>query len=49
MDVSVLLDKKKFRGYKNKDGALIGFNLLQKEELGNLEHTRGRGISKVTV
>lgn len=46
LDVSILLDKKKFRAYENKDGALKGFRQLQEDGLGVLEPRRGRG-SKV--
>ena len=38
LDMSTLLDKKKFRGYKNREGALAGFNVLQIDGLGTLEN-----------
>ena len=48
MDMSTLLDKKKFQGYKNREGALAGFN-LQKDGLGTLENTSKRGVQKVKL
>ena len=48
LDLSTLLDKKKFRAFDNKDGALRGFNALQDDGLGCLEQVkRGKGYSKV--
>ena len=45
MDVSVLLDKKKFRAFNNKEGAVRGFT---KNGLGTLEDKPGgRGSNKV--
>ena len=47
LDMSTLLDKKKFRGYKNREGALAGFSVLQKDSLGTLENASKRGVQKV--
>ena len=47
LNLSVLLDKKKFRTYGHKPGALRGFNVLKEDELGTLEHCGGRGANKV--
>ena len=48
LDVSVLLDKKKFRAYHNKEGALVGFKQLERDGLGKLEPRQGGGCgSKV--
>ena len=47
LNVSVLLDKKKFRSYGHKEGALKGFRLLQVDDLGTLDEFSGRGNSKV--
>ena len=47
LNVSTLLDKKKFRSYGHKVGALAGFQLLQDDDLGRLEHCGGRGANKV--
>ena len=49
MDLSTLLDKKKFRAYDNKEGALRGFHALEEDGLGCLEVKRGRGTSKVII
>ena len=49
LDLSTLLDKKKFRAYDNKEGALRGFHSLQADGLGCLEVKRGRGNSKVNI
>ena len=46
LDLSTLLDKKKFRAYDNKEGALRGFRALEEDGLGSLEK-RGRGTNKV--
>ena len=45
-NMSTLLDKK-FRSYKNREGALAGFSVLQKDGLGNLENTGKRGVQTV--
>ena len=47
LNVSILLDKKKFRSYGHKVGALRGFQLLQDDDLGRLEPCGGRGANKV--
>ena len=47
LNVSTLLDKKKFRSYGHKVGALAGFQLLQDDDLGRLEHCGGHGANKV--
>lgn len=47
LNLSVLLDKKKFRTYGHKTGALRGFTILKEDELGNLECCGGRGVNKV--
>lgn len=47
LDVSVLLDKKKFRSFDNKDGALRGFKKFEEDDLGTLEPRRGTGANKV--
>jgi hypothetical protein len=49
LNLSVLLDKKKFRTYGHRPGALRGFNVLKEDELGTLEHCGGRGANKVTI
>ena len=36
LNLSVLLDKKKFRTYGHKSGALCGFKLLKENDLGSL-------------
>ena len=41
MNLSVLLAKSKFRVYDNKAGALLGFETLQKDQLGDLEQCSG--------
>ena len=46
LNVSTLLDKK-FRSYGHKVGALAGFQLLQGDDLGRLEHCGGCGANKV--
>ena len=43
LDVSVLLDNKKFRAFHNKEGALMGFKQLERDGLGKLEPRRGGG------
>ena len=48
LDTSTLLDKK-FRGYKNREGALAGFNVLRKDGLGTLENASKRGVQKVNT
>ena len=47
LNLSVLLDKKKFRTYGHKSGALRGFKLLKENDLGSLECCGGRGVNKV--
>ena len=47
LNVSTLLDKKKFRSYGHEVGALAGFQLLQNDDLGKLEHCGGHGAKKV--
>ena len=47
LSVSTLLDKKKFRTYGHKIGAVSGFRLLQDDGLGTLEPCGGRGQNKV--
>lgn len=47
LNVSILLDKKKFRSYGHNVGALKGFQLLQDDDLGRLEPCGGRGANKV--
>ena len=47
LNLSVLLDKKKFRAYGHKIGALKGFGFLQEDDLGTLEPCGGRGANKV--
>ena len=47
LDVSILLEKKRFRSHDNKPGALRGFKLLEEDSLGQLEIKRGHGSSKV--
>ena len=42
-----LINKKKFRAYDNKEGALRGLHALEEDGLGYLEVKRGRGTSKV--
>ncbi len=49
INLSALLDKKKFRAYDNKAGALLGFETLQKDKLGELEQCGGRGSNKVLI
>ena len=49
LDISTLLDKKKFRSFDNKGGALRGFKELEKNGLGSLEIKRGRGSNKVKM
>ena len=44
--VAVLLDKKKFRIYGHKPGALRGFNVLKEDKLGTLEHALCRSWCK---
>jgi len=46
LSVSVLLDKKKFRTYGHKIGAVNGFQHLQDDGLGKLEPCGGRGQNK---
>ena len=46
LDLSTLLDKKKFRAYDNKEGALRGFHALQED---GLELKHGRTASKVSM
>ena len=48
LNLSVLLDKKKFRTYGHKPGALRGFTVLKEDEMGTLEHCGGRGANKVS-
>ena len=43
MDLTTLLDKKKFRSFQNKDGALRGFRHLESNDLGTLEVKSGTG------
>ena len=43
LDMSTLLDKM-FGGYKNGEGALAGFSVLQKDGLGTLENASKRGV-----
>ena len=47
LNVSVLLNKKKFGRYGHKEGALKGFRLLQEDDLGTLNEFSGHGNSKV--
>ena len=47
LNLSVLLDKKKFRTYGHKTGALRGFTVLKDDDLGALECCGGRGVNKV--
>ena len=48
LDVSILLDKKKFRSFNNKEGVLRGFKQLESDGLGKLEAKRsGRRSTKV--
>ena len=49
MDLTSLLNNKKFRGRGNKKGAIRVFQLLQNDDLGNLETRRGRSHSKVCL
>lgn len=49
LNLSVLLDKKKFRTYGHKTGALRGFKLLKDDDLGTLECCGGRGVNKVVI
>ena len=49
MDLTTLLEKKKFRSFQNKDGALRGFRHLEESELGTLEVKSGSGNSMVIV
>ena len=48
MDLTALLNNKKFRGHGNKEGATRVFLLLQQDKLGRLEARRGRN-SKVSI
>ena len=41
MDLTALLNNKKFRGRGNKEGAIGVFQLLQQDKLGQLEARRG--------
>ncbi len=45
LDLSVLLDKKKFRSFDHKEGALRGFKKLEKDDLGSLIVKQGRTSS----
>ncbi len=47
LNLSVLLDKKKFRFHDNKAGALLGMKALHADSLGTLEQCGGRGVNKV--
>ena len=47
MNLSVVLDKKKFRFHDNKAGVLLGMRTLQSDYVGTLEQCGGRGINKV--
>lgn len=47
LNLSTLLDKKKFRMYGSKVGAIKGFKFLEGDGLGTLEVCGGRGINKV--
>jgi len=47
MDLTALLNNKKFRGCGNREGAIRVFQLLQQDKLGQLEARRGRN-SKVS-
>ncbi len=47
LNLSVLLDKKKFRFHDNKAGALLGMKALHADSLGTLEQCCGRGVNKV--
>ena len=49
MDLSVLLDKKKFRSFDNKEGALRGFKKLEDDELGRTSIKQGRNGSSSRV
>ena len=49
LNLSVLLDKKKFRAYGHKPGALRGFTVLKEDEHGTLEDCGGRGANKVNL
>jgi len=48
MDLTALLNNKKFHGRGNKEGAIRVFQLLQQDKLGQLEARRGRN-SKVSI
>lgn len=48
LNLSVLLDKRKFRTYGHQPGALRGFTVLKEDEMGTLEHCGGRGANKVS-
>lgn len=48
LNLSTLLDKKKFRVYGSKAGAIKGFKYLENDHMGNLELCGGRGVNKVT-
>ncbi len=47
LNLSVLLDKKKFHFHDNKAGALLGMKALHADSLGTLEQCGGRGVNKV--
>lgn len=47
LDLTRLLNAKKFRSRGNKEGALKAMRLLAHEGLGELEERHGRGTSKV--
>ncbi len=49
LDVSVLLDKKKFRSFENKDGANRVFCQLQDDRLGTLEVRKGKNLCIVPL
>ena len=45
LNLSILLDKKKFRTYGHKREALRGFSLLKEDDIEVLEHCGGRGVN----
>ncbi|XP_064387981.1 uncharacterized protein LOC135336182 isoform X2 [Halichondria panicea] len=47
LNLSVLLDKKKFHFHDNKAGALLGMKALHADSLGTLEQCGGRGVNKL--
>ena len=47
INLSSLLDQKKFRIYGSKTGAVKGFKYLENYSMGNFEVCGGRGFNKV--